>query len=281
MRMTRKLARAAVTVLPFAATALVAIALVTIAAPHPLAAQQVDALFQGFEPTGGWRLAVGGEELPKAEIYENARAAALIVISGQFSSPLLVDVSGRQVSALQLLKVSKRADGRIDLLADAVLEPVGTIQIAGTEARFTVENKAAVVKPSPYVLGPVKGPALLDSNFGYRWRTKSYEPDAAVISRLRGEKRDVRVLTFFGTWCPHCAKNLPLLLRVEQRLADAKIRFEYHGLPSPFTGVPEATTWKVESVPTAIVLVGGKEVGRIPASGWSNPEVALDLILHP
>ena len=90
----------------------------------------------------------------------------MIVISGQFASPLLVDVSSRQVSALQLLKVSKRADGRIDLLADAVLDPVASITIAGTEARFTVEGKAAVVKPSTYVLGPIQGAALLESNAG-------------------------------------------------------------------------------------------------------------------
>lgn len=244
------------------------------------AQQQADALLQGFEPTGGWRLVVDGREIPKAEIYENQRAGALLIWSSEFASPLLVE--GLQVSALQMLKVSKRADGRVDLLADAVLDPVATAEIQGTDARFTVERKAAVVKPSPYVLGSQKGSSLLDSNFGYRWRAKSYEPDASVAGRLRGEKRDVRVLTFFGSWCPHCSRYLPLLLKLEQRLPEGKIRFDYHGLPQQgMTSEPEAAKWKIDGVPTAIVFVGGKEVGRIPAAGWTNPELALDLILHP
>src|SRR6185503_2470106 len=145
-----------------------------------------------------------------------------------FSSPLLIDVAGRQVSSLQLLKVYKRADGRVDLLADAVLDPVAQLKEEGTEGRFTLDGKPVVLKSSPFLLGDQRGTTLLDSNFGYRWRAKSYEPDATAIGRLRGEKREVRVLTFFGSWCPHCAKHVPLLLKVEQRLADAKIRFDYH-----------------------------------------------------
>lgn len=243
------------------------------------ASAQADAVFQGFEPTGAWRVAVGGRELPKAEIYDNQRGA-LIVMSSEFSSPLLIEVAGRSVSALQMLKVSKRADGRVDLLADAVLEPVAELAVEGLEGRFTLAGKTVLLKPSPYLLGAQSGAALLESNFGYRWRAKSYEPDAAALERLRADKRDVRVLTFFGTWCPHCAKHVPLLLKLEQRLAGGRIRFDYHGLPNGFTNEPEAKTWRVDSVPTAIVLVGGKEVGRIPATQWSNPEVALDLILH-
>jgi thiol-disulfide isomerase/thioredoxin len=267
--MTRQLARAA------------AAALLLGAGLAHQGSAQADAVLQGFEPTGAWRLVVADKELPKAEIYENQRAAAMIVVSSEFETPLLVETASRQVSPLQWLKVSKRADGRIDLLADAAVEPVAELKIAGAEARFALGGKAVVLKPSPYLLGSQPGSTLLDSNFGYRWRAKSYEPDAAAIGRLKREKRDVRVLTFFGSWCPHCAKHVPLILKVEQRLADGRIRFDYHGLPYGFSGEPEAKSWKVEAVPTAIVLVGGKEVGRIPATQWENPEVALDLILNP
>lgn len=245
-----------------------------------LAAQQADSVLQGFEPTGTWRLAVDGKEVPKAEIYENQRAGAMLVWSSEFASPLLVE--GLQVSSLQMLKVSKRTDGRVDLLADAVLEPVATATIQGTDAIFQVGAKRAVIKPSPNMLGTQTVTALLDSNFGYRWRAKGWEPDAAVAGRLKGEKRDVRVLTFFGTWCPHCSRYLPLLLKLQQRLGETKIRFDFYGLPQQgMTSEPEAAKWKIDGVPTAIVLVGGKEVGRMPSSGWNNPELALDVILHP
>jgi thiol-disulfide isomerase/thioredoxin len=267
--MTRKLVRAAVAALALGAAS-------TQSAPA-----QIDSVLQGFEPTGKFRLVVAGEEQPKAQIYESERAPALIVISSALPSPLLVETSSSQVSPLQMLKVSKRTDGRLDLLADAAIEPAAKIKVVGAEASFTFGGKAVVLKPSPYLLGSQPGAALLESSFGYQWRAKTYEPEAGPINRLRNEKRDVRVLTFFGTWCPHCAKHVPLLLKVEQRLADSKIRFDYHGLPQGFSGEAEAKSWKVDSVPTTIVLVGGKEVGRIPATQWTNPEVALDLILHP
>ena len=280
--MTRSSSRAARAVLletGLKAGLLVGVLAVVVA---PLAAEESDALLSGFEPTGIWRLALDGKDLPKVEIYENTRAASLLVMSSEIASPLLVDTGSRQVSTLQLLKVYKRADGRVDLLADAVLEPVSSIEIVGLEARFTLDRRAGVLKPSPFLLGDQRGPALLDSNFGYRWRAKSYEPDSAVIGRLRSERRDVRVLTFFGSWCPHCSRNLPLLLKVEQRLADARIKFDYHGLPQQgMSSEPAAAKWKIDGVPTAIVFLGDEEIGRIPAASWGSPEVALDLILHP
>ena len=266
------------------ATAAGALVLAAAALGVAAASAQVDALFSGFEPTGGMRLTIDGQDQPKAEIYELTRGTtAILVMSGQLSSgPLLVDVSGYQVSALQMLKVHKRADGRVDLLADAVLKPVATIKIVGTEARFSVDGKAIALQQTPNVLGAQKGTALLETNFGYRWRAKTYEPDASALSRLKNERRDVRVLTYFGTWCPHCSRNLPSLLKVEQKLSDAKIKFDYYGLPQQdMKSEPEAAKSGVDSVPTAIVFVGGKEVGRIPAAGWNAPELALDLILHP
>jgi len=92
----------------------------------------------------------------------------------------------------------------------------------------------------------------------------------------------VRVLTFFGSWCPHCSTHVPLLLKVEQGLAGGKFQFEYLGMPKgpAFGEVPEGKQYKVTGVPTAILFRGDREIGRIPNSGWSNPEVAIDLLLN-
>jgi thiol-disulfide isomerase/thioredoxin len=243
-------------------------------------AQPSDALFRGFEPTGEWALVVQGKEAAKAKIYDSTRAQALLIVSSEFASPVLIDRAGRTVSTLDLMKVAERADGTVDLLADALLQPAGTLQVAQTEGRFQIDGKSAAVRPQPWKLGPLSGAELLGSNSGYQWRAKRFTPDVEALAALRAEGREVRVLTFFGTWCPHCREHLPYLLRSEQELAGARIRFEYHGLPSPFTGEPEAAKWGVSGVPTTIVLVGGKEVGRIPNSGWTHPEVAVREILR-
>jgi thiol-disulfide isomerase/thioredoxin len=255
-------------------------AALALATAGAVAAQPADALFRGFEPTGDWALVVQGKEAAKARIYDSTRAQALLIVSSEFASPVLIDRAGRTVATLDLMKVAERADGTVDLLADALLEPAGTLEIAQTEGRFRVGGKAAAVRPQPWKLGPQRGTDLLASNSGYQWRARRFAPDAETLAALRAEARDVRVLTFFGTWCPHCKEHLPFVLKTEQELAGAKIRFDYHGLPSPFTGEAEAARWRVTGVPTTIVLVDGKEVGRIPSAGWTHPEVAVREILR-
>jgi thiol-disulfide isomerase/thioredoxin len=253
----------------------------TLAAPAAMRAQQSDAHFSDFEPTD-WQLTLDGVEKPKARLFESQRARAILILSGDLASPLLIDIPGREVATVEMLKVYEKPDGSIDLLADAKITPIGHFDIVEqTSAHFTVDGHEALVKPATWQLGPHTGAQLLESNPGYRFRAKRYEPDAKAIERLRKTKHagNLEILTFFGTWCPHCEENLPRLLKVEQRLEGSKIHFRYYGLPSGFKNEPEATKWNVASVPTGIVLVDGKEVGRIPAEQWSNPEVALDLIL--
>jgi thiol-disulfide isomerase/thioredoxin len=243
-------------------------------------AQTSDDLFRDFEPDGDWLLSVDGREVPAARIYDSSRAQALLLLTSEFPSPVLIDRGGRSVAVLNMMKVAERPDGTIDLLADAVLEPAGGFTVRNrTDAHFRVAGKAAILSPRPWKLGPQAGAGLLDADPGYRWRAKRYEPDAAAFDRLRSEKRDVRVLTFFGSWCPHCKEHLPYLLKIEQRLAGEGLRFDYYGLPSNLASEPQAVEWRVDGVPTAIVLVDGTEVGRIPARQWSNPEIALDMIL--
>lgn len=258
------------------------LALVAAALAAPAAfAQGADSVLRGFEPTGDWILKLDGKELAKARVYDSQRAQALLLLASELPSPVLVDRNGRDVSVLDLLKVSEKPDGSIDLLADAVLEPAGGYEIRNkSEAHFRVSGHDAALVARPWKLGPQPIAALLE-NPGYQWRAKRYEPDGSALGRLRGEKRDVRVLTFFGSWCPHCKEHLPYLLKIDQKLAGGRIRFDYYGLPTAMSTEPEAKKWGVEGVPTAIVLVGGKEVGRFPARSWANPELALDLLLNP
>lgn len=252
------------------------------AAPAALSAQAVpsDAHYRGFQPDGDLLLVIGGKDQPAAEIFFAEAARSYLVISSELSSPILVNAPNGTVEKVDLMKVSRQFDGSIDLLADATLAAAGKYIVRESDITFTVDGKEVRLKPRPWLLGPHSGTELLSSNPGYQRGAKAYNPDAAIVKRLKGHKEDVRVLTFFGSWCPHCKKNLPLLLKVEQGLAGSKIHFDYYGLPRPFGDEPEAKKYAVDGVPTAILFVGGKEIARIPNSQWSNPEVALDLQLN-
>jgi len=248
----------------------------------PLVAQAVpaDSVYRGFLADSDLILTIAGKEQPAAEVYKAEQARSFLVISSELPSPILINAASKSVETVDLMKVSRQVDGSIDLLADATLESAGTYTIREKDIAFTIAGKELALKQRPWQLGRKTGAELLASNPGYQRGAKSYTPDAAILKRLKGHKDPVRVLTFFGTWCPHCKQRLPLLLKVEQALAGGRFQFEYYGLPSPFDSEPEAKSHKVDGVPTAILYVGDKEVGRIPHSQWSNPEVALDLQLN-
>ena len=250
----------------------------------PAAAQSVpsDAVLRNFEISGDFILLIDGKEQPKAEVYFSETARSFLLIASDFPSPILITAATQSVDAVDLMKVAKQPSGTIDLLADAVMQPAGKYAVDGPNIAFTYSGKQLRVSPRPYLLGKHTGAELLAHNPAYVRKANAYTPDAAIMKRLKAQKEPVRILTFFGSWCPHCSAHVPLLLKVEQGLAGGKIQFDYLGMPKgpEFGEVPEAKQYKIDGVPTSILFIGGKEIGRIPNSQWSNPEVALDLQLN-
>ena len=250
----------------------------------PAAAQSVpsDAVLRNFEISGDFILLIDGKEQPKAEVYFSETARSFLLIASDFPSPILITAATQSVDAVDLMKVAKQPTGTIDLLADAVMQPAGKYAVDGPNIAFTYSGKQLRVSPRPYLLGKHTGAELLAHNPAYVRKANAYTPDAAIMKRLKAQKEPVRILTFFGSWCPHCSAHVPLLLKVEQGLAGSKIQFDYLGMPTgpAFAEVPEAKEYKIDGVPTSILFIGGKEIGRIPNSQWSNPEVALDLQLN-
>lgn len=264
--------------------ALVGLASFALLAAGTAAAQAVppDAVMRNFEISGDFIAQIDGKEQAKTELYFSETARAFLLISSDFTSPVLISVASQGVDSVDLMKVAKQPNGTIDLLADAVLQPVGKYTIDGPNISFVVAGKKVRVTQRPFLIGKHTGAELLAHNPAYVRKANAYTPDAGIVKRLKAQKEPVRILTFFGSWCPHCSAHVPLLLKVEQAIAGSKIQFEYLGMPRgpEFAEVPEAKEFKVTGVPTSILFVGGKEIGRIPNSQWSNPEVALDLQLN-
>lgn len=252
------------------------------AAPPAARAVPSDAVLRNFELSGDFILVVDGKEQPKAEIYQSEPARAFVVIASELVSPLLISAATQSVDTVDLMKVAKQPSGAIDLLADAVLQPAGRYKVDGPNIEFTYSGKTLRLVPRPYLLGKHTGAELLAHNPSYGRRARDYNPDIGIMKRLKAQKQPVRILTFFGSWCPHCSQHVPLLLKVEQGLAGSRIQFEYLGMPKgpAFGEVPEAKKYKIDGVPTAILFLADQEIGRIPNSQWSNPEVALDLQLN-
>ena len=240
-----------------------------------------DALLNGFEPTGDYLLELDGQ-VQKAEILRSDRVPGYLILTSKLPQPLLLLPRDGTIDAVSIMKLARRADGTIDVLADAELTPVGrfTIDAGGENILFTVGAVKATLKPKPYLLGLQDLQSLLDYSADYQRGAAGYKPDAAAVAALRNEATPARVRVYFGSWCPHCKHFLPFMLKVADELKGSKVQIEFYGLPKPFTGEPQAEADDIRGVPTAVVRVGGREVGRIENDAWSAPEEALNRILN-
>jgi thiol-disulfide isomerase/thioredoxin len=241
-----------------------------------------DPLLSGFQLVGDYVLEVDAKDQPSAQIYKSPRSATYLLISSALPSPVLMDPAVGSVSTVNMMKVAKQKDGSVSLLADAALASQGRFEIEGSEIVFSADGHRVKLKPKPPLLKQQTAGALLAYNPVYARNAGAYRPDGAALKTLRSFGKPVRVQVFFGSWCPHCSTYVPHVIKVEEQLQGSKIQFVYYGLPqgAAMARDPEAKRLDVDQVPTGVVFVGGKEVGRIKGDGWRTPEATLTNILE-
>lgn len=264
---------------------LAALAIAALAASSVSRAQGIpsDSVLRGFQPSGEYALIVDGVPVPKAEIYKNDRIPAILVLSSTLPSPVLLTPGAGTVETVHIMKVAKQPDGTVDLLADAVLAPLGPFQRTGENVKFAYEGRKVSLNAKPPLTGLRKGAELKAHDPGYVRTASFYTPNIAAIAALKKKTSPVVVRVFFGSWCPHCRQHVPYILKVEDQLQGSKVKFEYLGLPRPPEAWqhPEVKRLKIGGVPTGIVYVNGKEIGRISGeAAWETPEVLLNKIVN-
>ncbi len=242
-----------------------------------------DGVLRGFQPSGDYKLVIDGKTV-SAEIFQNDKIPAILLLSSSLPSPVLLTPRTGSVETVHIMKVSKKPDGSVDLLADAVLAPIGQFQMAGENILFNHEGKRVSLNPKPPLTGLRKGAELKAHSPEYVRTAQGYTPNGPAIASLKKETRPITVRVVFGSWCPHCRQHVPYILRVEDELKASKssVKFEYMGLPRPPEAwqLPEVKKLNVKGVPTGIVYVNGREVGRIEGRGWETPEVLLNKIVN-
>lgn len=258
------------------------VALALFAAPAVRAqAPGADALLRDFQPADDYVLEIDGKTADTAEVLYAERVPAYLLMSSKIPPTLVLPRSGT-IETVSVMKLARRANGFVDLLADAELVPVGrfTMEKGGELIRFAVGERQVRMVTKPYLLGAQTAAKMLDHSPVYRRTADAYKPDSAALAALRGQAQPVRVRVYFGSWCPFCKQFVPHMLKVAEELAGSKVAIEFYGLPKPFTGEPAAEADKIGGVPTGVVWVGNREVGRIEGDGWRRPETALRQLLN-
>lgn len=243
------------------------------------AAGEADPSFGPFAPFGKLQAMLDGQLLEDAEIFYTDRPGAYLVQASGLDHPLLINVRTQQVERLRATKIRRNDDGTVQLLKDAVSAAVGPFEVADAELTAVISlGRRLTLGQKPDLLGLQTAAEIIAFDPAYGYRARQYPPSANHLAQLRGENRDVTVRIFFGSWCSTCARYLPWLMSVEQELEGSSIRFEYYGLPHTLDD-PQAKELGINGVPTAVVSVGGQEIGRRDSTGLGIPEQALADIL--
>lgn len=259
--------------------ALLAVAvLLVLAMPSILAQTPGDGILRDFQPNSDFQLEIDGKLVDGAQIYFSQPARGYLLMAPELASPLLVDIPSRQVQKVHLMKVRRRSDGAVDLLADAVLNPISEFQVEGQSVSFRLEDKAAKLVPKPALVGPSTAAQLVEHSPDYVMKAENYQPLAADVKVLQEQDRAVTLKIFFGTWCSVCSRQVPKILRLAKELEDSKIQIEYYGLPRPpwkREEHPEIDRYEIEGVPTGVLFLDGRKLTLFSGEDFTKPEVAL------
>ena len=130
------------------------------------------------------------------------------------------------------------------------------------------------------LVGPAGREAILEHSPDWKATAAAYQPVMAAVDKLRALDREVLIEVYFGSWCSDCAARLPAFFKILDMVDSPLIRVRYTGVPrkreerAPYLGGRE-----IEKVPTFIVFVDSRELGRIVESPKKTLEEDLVQIL--
>ncbi len=231
-----------------------------------------------FFPIGDYVLEIGGNPAPETEFYLAEKIPAIMVQNGTLPDPVLLLPLSGTVQTVQNSVLTSQADGSIDLQGDTVKEQ-GKFQILASWIVFSIDGQEMTLKQRPWLLAVHDAEDMLNHNPEYVWRFKGYTPNKEIIEELKNQPVETKVRVYFGSWCNHCKKQIPLMIKVASELAGSHIHIDYYGLPQGFGRHPVAGPLKIKAVPTGIVYVDGREIGRVTGDQWKSPESSLKEIL--
>jgi thiol-disulfide isomerase/thioredoxin len=139
------------------------------------------------------------------------------------------------------------------------------------------KNKTIIDEKSgkPILIGICDRKAFADSNFSWWYESEyqGYEINYAVLDSVKGKIADTKIIIVMGSWCSDSRREVPRFFRLmdEIKFSDDKLFLVCvdRKKESPEGNVPEL---KIEFVPTFIIYMDNKEIGRI----IETPKLSLE-----
>ncbi|HSR49900.1 MAG TPA: thioredoxin family protein [Acidobacteriota bacterium] len=241
------------------------------------AAEAVD--YDNFLRIGKFEVVVDGQVDGQARLYHSMSPPAFLIMVPVLEEAIVLLPGRSEVASVSKDHVEADED-RAAIASQADLRTVGDFTVgSGQTVDLKVDGRAVGLRPKSDLVGEVSSQDLKNYDPLYRIRSREYQPDPNFVRILKTYQGKAQVRVFFGSWCQFCQANVPKMIKLEEQLADTGISFSYYGLPHGFNSEPVAIEANVKQVPTAIVTVDGKEVGRIIGTDTQNPAGNLHRVL--
>ena len=211
-----------------------------------------------------------------AQTLTTSAPRMIAVVCGE--EVLLLDLETQAVSKLPKDGFAFSAD-RTSATGHGVAERVGQL-VSPDGATFVAEAGATtlVVAPHRSKAGPLSVEELWETAPVWRAIAETYEPDGAIVERLRAIAEPVTLQIVLATWCGDSRQHVPRLLKAIERAGNANITVELTGIGPDFLSPMDVVQdTNITNVPTVIVRRGAEELGRFvetPAGTTVEGDVA-------
>jgi thiol-disulfide isomerase/thioredoxin len=130
------------------------------------------------------------------------------------------------------------------------------------------------------LVGPTSREAILEHSPAWQASVAAYQPQPGALDKLRALGREVRIEVYFGSWCSDSEAHVPAYFKVLDLLDTPLIQTAYIGLPeAKEKRAPYSQGKEIEKLPTFVVIVDGREAGRIVETPERSVEEDLVRIL--
>ena len=191
---------------------------------------------------------------------------------------LLFDPAAKTVAKAPRAEFAFAKD-RTSATSSAEPAAAGTfVQPDGATFLATVEGRNIYVGAHQSPAGPLTIEELWRTAPVWRAIAEQYEPEGAVVERLRQVQTPTRLQIVLATWCGDSRQHVPRLLKSIEQANNPNLIVELIGVGPDFdTPMDTIQSLGVTNVPTVRVLRAEAEIGRYvetPANGTVEADIA-------
>ncbi|MGB8959610.1 MAG: thioredoxin family protein [Candidatus Aminicenantales bacterium] len=130
------------------------------------------------------------------------------------------------------------------------------------------------------LVGPTNREAILEHVPAWRDLVAAYQPKPEALDKLRGLGREVRIEVYFGSWCSDSMAHVSAFFKILDLVDTPLLQPVYFGVPeAKDKRAPYIEGKDIVKLPTFIVIVDGREAGRIVETPKKTVEEDLVTIL--